>query len=62
LFDARGLSAGWLLVFGTRAEWVSCVRKRNRAKWCKSLVVMNAIAGGCLSSMVKECVPGEGFI
>jgi hypothetical protein len=50
------------LVFGTRAEWVSCVRKRNRAKWCKSLVVMNAIAGGCLSSMVKECVPGEGFI
>jgi len=41
---------------------VSCVRKRNRTEWCKSLAVMDAIAGGCVSSVVKECLPGEGFI
>ena len=57
------MSAGWLLIFGTRAEPVSCARRRNRAKWCiKRLVVMDAIAGGCVSSVVKECVPDRGGI
>jgi hypothetical protein len=43
-------SAGWLLIFGRREESVSGVaRKRNRAKEYKSLVLMDAIVGGCVS-------------
>ena len=48
------MSAAWLLIFEARTGPVSCTRKRNSARWCKSFVVMDAIAGGCVIELGGE--------
>jgi hypothetical protein len=45
-----------------KAEWASCARRRNNAKHCKGLEVVDAIVDGCVSELVvKECMRSNGF-
>lgn len=50
------------LGLGMKAEWASCARRRNNAKHCKGLEVVDAIVDGCVSELVvKECMRSNGF-